>query len=359
MKKLDWYILKRFLTTFFFMLMVIMLIAVVFDVSEKIDDFFKNSAPLSKILFDYYLNFVLYFSTLLSPLLIFISVIFFTSKLASNTEIVAVLAAGVSFQRMLLPYFIGATLLAGSALFLNHWLVPHANVTRLEFEEAYLRSPYRNYDRNIHRQVEPEKFVYFESYNAAKDIGYKFAYEVWEEGILRSKIIGDYARWDSLEQKWLVKNYQIRRYEGDEEFLEKGTDYLQSFNFTPADFERRIDSHTQAMDYAQLTAFINKSKDEGSEYVSYYKLELYNRTALPFSTYILTLIGVAVSSRKVRGGLGLHLAFGILIVFAFIMSMKVSAVYATNAGADPLLATWIPNIMFGVLAAYLYRVAPK
>ncbi len=341
------------------MIMVIMLIAVVFDISEKIDDFFKNSAPISKIIFSYYLNFVLYFSTLLSPLLIFISVIFFTSKLASNTEIVAVLSSGVSFQRMLLPYFIGASLLAGTALFLNHWLVPHANVNRLEFEETYIRSPYRNYDRNIHRQVEPDKFVYFESYNAVKDIGYKFAYEIWDDGDLKKKIIGDYARWDSLEQKWLVKNYVIRTYDGEEEYLEKGVDYRESFNFTPADFERRIDSHTQAMDYKQLSAFIEKSKDEGSEYVSYYQLELYNRTALPFSTYILTLIGVAVSSRKVRGGLGLHLAFGILIVFAFIMSMKVSAVYATNAGFNPLIATWIPNIIFGILAVYLYRVAPK
>lgn len=359
MTKIDWYILRRFLTTFFFMLIVIMLVAVVFDVSEKIDDFVKNSAPLDKILLDYYLNFILYFGTLLSPLLIFISVIFFTSKLAGNTEIVAILSSGVSFQRMLLPYFVGASLLAGAALYLNHWLVPKANVTRLAFEEAYIRSPYRNYERNIHRQVEPNKFIYFESYNAVKDIGYKFAYEVWEDGELKNKIVADYARWDSTENVWVARNYTFREYIGDEELLEKGVEKQMDVRFTPEDFERRVDSHTQAMNYRQFKDFIAKSVEEGSQYVPHYSVEFHSRTALPFSTYILTLIGVAVSSRKVRGGLGLHLAIGVFIVFGFIMSMKVSSVFATHAGFDPLLASWIPNIIFGSLSLFMYRIAPK
>lgn len=346
--------------TFFFILGVIMLIAVVFDVSEKIDDFISHKAPFWAIIIDYYFNFILYFGNLFSPLLIFISVIFFTSKMASNSEIVAILSSGVSFRRMLLPYFIAATILASLAFVLNHWVIPHANRSRLAFEEAYIRMPFRNFDRNIHKPIDPpNELVYFESYNAQQDIGYKFSYEKWEEGELQYKILGDFARWDSSLNKWRINNYQIRSFEGLEEHLETGLRLDTNLGVYPEDFERRVDVATQSMDYTELNEFIERMEAEGSEYVPFYEIEKHTRSSLPFATYILTLIGVSISSRKVRGGIGVHLALGLLLCVSYILFMKVSAVYATNAGLDAMLSTWIPNILFAGLSIYILRRAPK
>ncbi len=358
-KKLDIYIIKKFLATFFFILSAIMMIAVVFDVSEKIDDFIKHDPTLGEIIFDYYLNFVIYFGNLFSPLLIFISVIFFTSKMASNSEIVAILNGGVSFNRMLRPYFIASTLLALTALVLNHWIIPHANRDRIAFEELYIRSPYRNFERDIHKMVKPDEFIYFESYNADKDIGQKFSYEIWEDGRLIKKILGDQAKWDTSTNQWIIRNYQTRIFDGEKELVVEGPKLMDGFNFSPEDLERRIDSDTQVMDYDQLNDYIDKKRKEGSQYVAYYEIEKHTRSSLPFSTYILTLIGVSVSSRKVRGGLGVHLAFGLLVAVTYIMSMKVSSVYATNAGVNAFIATWIPNIIFTFLSIYIFTRAPK
>lgn len=360
MKKIDRYIIRKFLSTFFFMLGVIMLIAVVFDVSEKIDDFISHKAPFGAIVIDYYFNFILYFGNLFSPLLIFLSVIFFTSKMASNTEIVAILSSGVSFKRMLLPYFIAASILAGMTFVLNHWVIPHANRSRLAFEEAYLRMPFRNFDRNIHKPVNPpNELVYFESYNAAQDIGYKFSYEKWEDGELAYKIMADFAKWDSAKQNWKVTNYQARTFDGLNESIVTGLSLDTNFGVVPEDFKRRVDVATQSMDYAELNAFIKRMEDEGSEYVPYYEIEKHQRTSLPFASYILTLIGVSISSRKVRGGIGAHLALGMFLCVSYILFMKVSSVYATNAGLDSLLSTWIPNILFAILAVYIFQKAPK
>lgn len=360
MKKIDLYIIRKFLTTFFFMLGVIMLIAVVFDVSEKIDDFISHKAPLSAIIIDYYLNFILYFGNLFSPLLIFISVIFFTSKMASNTEIVAILSSGVSFRRMLLPYFISATILAGIAFCLNHWIIPHANRTRLAFEESYLRMPYRNFDRNIHKPINPpDELIYFESYNAQQDIGYKFSYEKWEDGSLVYKMLADFARWDSSNQSWKVTNYQARSFDGMKESIKTGLSIDTNFGINPEEFKRRVDVATQSMNYGELNEFIERMKEEGNEHVPLYLIEKHSRTSLPFASYILTLIGVSISSRKVRGGIGAHLALGLFLCVSYILFMKVSAVYATNTGLDPLLSTWIPNIIFAGLSIYIFLKAPK
>ncbi len=342
------------------MLGIIMLVAVVFDVSEKIDDFISHDAPLSAIIIDYYLNFILYFGNLFSPLLIFISVIFFTSKMASNSEIVAILSSGVSFKRMLLPYFVSASILASMAFVLNHWIIPQANQNRLSFEESYLRMPFRNFDRNIHKPVNPpDEMVYFESYNAQQDIGYKFSYEKWEDGELTYKMMGDFARWDSTEKNWTISNYQARTFDGLAETIETGLKIDTSFGIEPEEFKRRVDVATQSMNYYELKAFIQKMKDEGSEYVPWYEIEMHQRTSLPFATYILTLIGVSISSRKVRGGIGAHLALGLFLCVSYILFMKISTVYATNAGLDSLLSTWIPNILFACLSIYIFMKAPK
>jgi lipopolysaccharide export system permease protein len=359
LKKLDLYIIKKFLTTFFFILGVIMLIAIIFDVSEQIDDFIKREAPLKGILVDYYLNFILFYGNLFSPLLIFIAVIFFTSKMASNSEIVAILSAGISFKRVLVPYLIAATLLASISLYLNHWLLPKANESRIAFEDTYLRYKFRNHNKNIHKQIAPDEFLYFESFNTDRQTGFKISFEKWENGEMVQKLMGNTARWDSTANKWIVQNYQIREIKNGKETLRKGARIDTTLNITPDDFSSRKTISIQMMDYGKLNEFIEEEKLKGNEDVPLFEIEKYTRSSLPFATYILTIIGVSISSRKVRGGIGAHLALGLLLAVSYILFMKVSSVYATNAGLDPFIATWFPNIMFSFVAIYLIQKAHK
>lgn len=338
---------------------VIMLIAIIFDFSEQIDDFIKREAPVNEIIFNYYLNFILFYGNLFSPLLIFIAVIFFTSKMASNTEIVAILSAGISFKRILIPYMIAATILATFSFYLNHWLLPKANTTRIEFEDNYLRYKFRNYNKNIHKQIAPDEFLYFESFNTDRETGFKIAYEKWENGKLSKKLIGNTARWDSTSEKWIIQNYQIREFKNNKEFLRKGARIDTTLGIEPKEFSERKNITIQMMDYSELNQFIEDERQKGSEDVPIFEIEKHTRSSLPFATYILTIIGVSISSRKVRGGIGAHLALGLFIAVSYILFMKVSSVYATNAGINPLIATWFPNLLYAFVAAYLLKRAHK
>lgn len=344
--------------TFFFMLGVIMLIAIIFDISERIDDFLRGDAPLRAIIMDYYFNFVVFYANLFSSLLIFISVIFFTAKMASDTEVIAILNSGMSFKRLLLPYFIAASILAITSLFLNHYIIPKANKNRLLFENTYIRNPYLFKDRNVHRQINPGEFIYFESYNTENNTGYRFSMEHWEEFVLKKKLNANTVRWDTVKSKWRVENYTIRELDGDREKLTQGL-YLDTvLGFTPREFTRRL-NNVEMMTTPQLNAFIARKTLEGSDELPWYYIEKHQRTSYPFSTYILVLIGVSIAGRKVRGGIGLHIVYGLLICVSYILAMKVTTVYATNAGLDPLIAVWLPNLLFAGLAVYLYRFAPK
>ena len=358
MRKLDIYILKKYLFTFAYVMGLIMAIAVIFDISERIDDFLRFNPPFWAILSDYYLNFVLFFSNLFSGLLLFISVIWFTSRLASRTEIVAILSSGVSFRRMLLPYFIGASLIAGISLYLNHTILPHANKARLAFEDQWLRKPYKNRDKNIHIQKKGGDAIYFESYNNLKDIGYKFSLTKWEDQRMVYKLNADFARYDTLTGLWSLENYNIREIDGDDEVLRHGLKMDTTLAIDREDLSRRQNS-VEAMTSKELLAFIQKKEDEGSDEVPFFLLKYHERSSYPFSTYIFTLIGVAIASRKVRGGIGLHLMMGIVIAVLYILAMKVTSVYATNRGLEPWLAVWIPNFLFLLFGMYIYRVAPK
>lgn len=358
MKKIDLYIIKKFLFTFFFMMAVIMTIAIVFDISEKIDDFIKRDAPLSGIIFQYYLNFVLYYGNVFSPLLIFISVIFFTSNMASKTEIVAILSSGISFRRLLLPYFIAASLLVVGALYLNHWLLPVANTERIEFTVQYLKNPFKNRDRHIHKQINPGEFIYVSRYNATKKIGTKFSLEKWEDGKRTMVLLSDYCMWDTTKNVWTIQNYMIREIHGTEETVKRGRELDTIMNLAPSDFEQRT-YYTERMNYTELTEFIEEEKMKGSDKIPFYLIEMHKRTAMPIATYILTLIGVSMTSRKVRGGIGVHIALGLLICVTYILIQQVTTVYATNAGFSPFWAVWLPNIAFMGLAIYLYFKAPK
>lgn len=357
-KILDWYIIRKFLTTFFFALGLIILIAIVFDISEKIDDFLEKKAPLQSIVFDYYLNFIPYFANLFSPLFIFISVIFFTSKMASQTEIVAILSSGVSFRRMLVPYMVVAAILAAVSFYLNGWVIPHSNKTRLEFENTYIKNPYVLKSRNIHRQIFPGQYIYFESYNTIENMGFRFSYERFDEGKLTYKLSSDRLVWDTVATKWRAENYVIREISGMKENIRQGLRFDTTFSFSPSEFNRR-EIFIQALDNKELNANIQEKQLRGTEGIQFDEVEKYRRTSYPFATFILTLIGVSLSSRKVRGGIGIQIGVGILLSFTYILFMQVSTTFATNGNVPAMIAVWIPNIVYLFIAIYLMRSAPK
>jgi lipopolysaccharide export system permease protein len=358
LKKLDVYIIKKFLGTFFFTLILIILVIIVFDISEKLQDFIERKAPLKAIIFDYYLNFVPYFANMFSPLFIFISVIFFTSKMASNSEIVAILSGGISFRRMLRPYFICAFTLAVLSFYLNNFLIPDANKKRLAFEEVYYRNKFRNFAQDIHRQIDDNTYVYMSNFVADLDLANNFSIERFNGKNLEYKLISDNAKWDSTINKWTITNYVERYIDGLNETIYTGARKDTAINLLPDEFKRR-NSYITTMDMFALNDFIEEEKFKGSQLIVEYEVERQQRGAYPFATFVLTLIGVSISSRKVRGGIGLHIGIGLLISFSYILFMQISSTFAINSGAPAIVAVWIPNILYSFLALYLLKKAPK
>lgn len=358
MQKLDWYIIKKFLGTFFFSISLILLIVVVFDVSEKIDDFIEKSAPLNEILLNYYLNFIPYFGNLFSPLFTFVAVIFFTSKMANNTEIISILASGVSFNRMLRPFLLSATSLALLSFVLGNFIIPPANENRLEFENKYIKNPYQNRDKDIHMQISPGEFIYVQSYNTKRNIGYRFSLEKFENQVLTEKIFTNYIQWNEEKNNWIAHNYFLRKITHLNEEIEEGDSITLSINLSPDDFNQRK-NNINTMNFHQLNQFIKEEQMKGSKDLVFYVVEQQKRYAFPFATIILTLVAAAMASRKIRGGIGLHLGLGLLISFAYILFMQVSTTFAINGDLSPIIAVWIPNILFTILGIYLLMKAPK
>lgn len=358
LKKLDWYIIKKFLGTFFYAITLIIMIVIIFDLSEKIDNFIENKAPVYDILFVYYLNFIPYFINLFSPLFTFIAVIYFTSRLAFNTEIVAILSSGISFRRMLLPYFVSAIFLAFLSIYLSNVLIPNANTKRIEFENTYIKSQQQFRERNIHLQIRPGEFVFLESYNERINIGYKFSLEHIKSGKLTYKLLAERAEWIDSIQTWALRNYYVREIGELNETLSSGTRKDTIINLKPTDFIQNIQD-METMNFRELERFIDNEKLKGSENIRFFLVEKHRRVAFPFATLVLTLIGVSLSSRKVRGGIGLHLGLGLLLSFTFILFMQVSTTFATNGNLPAMLAVWIPNIVFAILGFYLMKTAPK
>jgi lipopolysaccharide export system permease protein len=359
LKIIDLYIIRKFLGTFVYSIVLILAIAVVFDLSEKIDDFIESSAPANEIIMDYYLNFIPYFAVLFSSLFTFISVIFFTSKMAYNTEIIAILSSGVSFRRLLLPYFISACFITIFSFALSNFVIPKATKTKLDFEEKYIhKRPQTFNSKNIHKQIEPGVFIYLESYSTLSRTGYNFSMERFEEGKLVSKLMADQISWDTTKNAWNIRRYYIRDINGLKETISEGAIIDTTLRITPADFSRRLNA-VEAMSYSELNEFIDVSRMQGETNLTAYLIERYKRTAFPFSTFILTLIGVTVSSKKVRGGIGTQLGTGLGISFAYILFMQFSSQFAIGGSLSPLLAVWLPNILFAIIAGFLYKMSPK
>ncbi len=350
-KKFDWYIIKKFLGTFFYSIALLTVIIIVFDISEKIDDFIENEAPFRKIVFQHYMNFIPFFVNMFSYLFTFIAVIFFTSKLAMNTEIIAILSSGVSFNRLLYPYMLSAFILTIMSFYLANFVIPKANITRREFKDRYIENLNQNKDHNIHLQISPGTFAYVESFNLHTNTGQRFSLEKFNADRSLSFKLNSYKMvYDSVSGKWKIYNYYIREINGNVEKLRKGAQLDTLINLLPSDlFIKKEDF--EVMNYFEIRDYINEQKMKGNPRIQDYEVEKHKRIAFPFATLVMTIIGVSLSSRKVRGGIGLHLGLGIGLAFLFILIMQV---FAVSGNLSPALAAWLPNIVFGIIGIYLY-----
>ena len=353
-KKLDWYIIKKFLSTFFFAIMVLAVISCVIDYSEKVDNIVSKKAPLLTVI-NYYKNFIPHITALLFPLFIFIATIFFTSKIAYKSEIIAILASGVSFQRFLRPYIIGGGFLCLISLIANHWLIPMANKQRIDFENTYINDAnFRYASDNLHLGLSKDTYVYIQNFSFANYTGNRFTAEKIQNRQLKEKVMADYIVYDTIKKTWKLHNVVIRTNDTLKETLKKIPEMEVKYAFTPADLNR-TDAIKEALTTPQLTSYIEQEKLRGRENLSFYYVEKARRTAQPFAALILTIIGACIASRKIRGGSGFHLALGIAISAVYIMFMQTSTTFATKSNLNPTVAVWIPNIIFGCFAFYLFR----
>lgn len=359
MKTLDLYIIKKFLITFFFAIFLLSSIAIVIDITEKIDDFISNQAPLHAIIFDYYLNFIPWIGLMLAPIFVFISVVYFTSRLTSNTEIICMLNGGISFYRLLVPYLFTAILLTLLFSYYNHWLLPKNNKVKIKFEETYAsKKDQRTSSINYHFQIGKDTFIYTQSYDINSNMGFKFSMETIKDKILSFKLSADNIQWDSTQRKWKLSNWSYRKVNGTSDIVAMGNDTLLKLPITKNEYVRQ-DYDMETMTTKELKQFIIDQIHKGNENVKIFEVEKYRRTAIPFSTIILTLIAVAMTTKKVRNGMGLYIVAGMLLSGAYIIIQQFSTVFATKGNLDPFIAVWIPNIIFGIIAFLLILRAPK
>lgn len=358
LKILDWYIIKKYLGTFVFTMVIFSAIIVVFDISEKLDDFIKYNAPLSKIIFEYYAGFIPFYLNFLSPLINFIAVIFFTAKMADQTEIVPILSGGVSFNRFLLPYFISSFVIFVVTLIFNIFIIPETNRLMVEFENIYINPKSDNTKMYTHLQLNKNTYVFIENFDNNQKVGYKFSLEKFNGDELVEKTLAERILWDSVKVKWKLENFSTRKVNGLKETMTSGTTKDTTLDMKPADFEI-FDNLTKAMNMRELNTRIEKEKIRGAGIMNELLLEKYRRFIYPFSAFILTLMGVALSSRKVRGGIGLPLGLGILLSFVYILFIQFANMFSLKGGLPPLVASLIPNIIFGLLSLYLLIKAPK
>lgn len=356
--KLDKYIIGQFLVTYLFAIALIVGVAVVFDVSEKVEDFIKKQPGIKRIIFEYYLYFIPYFANLFSYLFIFVAVIFFTSRMAYRTEIIAILSSGISFYRFLYPYFIGAGILTVFSLLMTNFIIPPANKIRIAFEDKYINNIIVYVERDYHRQIRPGEFVYLESYNHDSRIGNKFSLEKFTNGRLAYKIESPQIRWDTSKNEWYMDDWIERNILVNKEVVKTGKKRKADFDLKPADFVKRF-TVIETLNYFQLREEIEKEKLKGGKMLDLYQMEQYRRIAMPFSAFILTIIGVSLSSRKVRGGIGLQIGFGLALSFAYILLSQISGQFALAGSIPLIIGVWFPNILFGIMAFGLIRYAPK
>ena len=360
-KTIDLYIIKKFLTTYFFAIALIISISIVFDVNENLSKFTEYHAPLKAIVFDYYLNFIPYFSNLFSPLFVFIAVIFFTSKMAGNSEIISILAAGISFRRMMRPYMISAALISLLTFYLGSYVIPKGTVIKQNFETLYKNKKRNNAAENVQLQVGKGIIAYIQHYDNNLKRGYGFSLDKFENKKLVNHMTASEIQYDTISNSkfhWKATSWRIRDMKGLKEKITSGNAIDTLILMEPTDL---VFSKGQQETFTspQLREYINRQIDRGSTNVVQYEVEYHKRIASSFASFILTTIGVSLSSRKRKGGMGLYLGIGLALSFGYIMLQTVSATFAINAGTPAMLAAWIPNIIFAVVAWFCYRQAPR
>lgn len=357
LKILDRYIIKKFLGTFFVTISMFSLIAIVIDVSEKIDDFLRDDVSLNEIIFDYYLGFIPWLYGLLAPILVFISVIFFTSKMASKTEIIPILANGISYSRFLRPYIIAGALLTVLSLAMTHYVIPNASKGKHKFESKIKNYAYGD-NINIHKEIRPEEFIAVRTYSQKSDIAYNFSYDVIKNGQLVSRFSAGSLKWEEESKSWIARNWHIRYLNEDEEILHQGNALDTVLPFDNQEFHKKPNIIT-IMDYFEINEYIKEEKRKGSKYIKMYELEQIKRTAVPCSILVLTFIGVSISSRKSKGGIGGHIAYGMGLAASYVFLGKIAEVFAVNTPLSTEVAVWMPNVIYLGIAFYLYQKTPK
>ncbi len=359
-KILDRYILGKFLSTYFFAIAMIIVIVVLFDYVEKIDDFTELKAPLKAVVLDYYLNFIPYFINQFSGLFTFIACIFFTSKMAYQTEIVAMLSGGMSFRRLMWPYFLGALIIASLSLTLNLWLIPRAQESIVEFESQYIkRKRNAKFDRHIYRQIEPGTFAYIRGYNGTEHRASFFTLENYESGTMTQSLEASEVVFDPETKRWKAPRYTTREFDslGMERFSQhRNLDTLINLEVNELG---EINGLISTMNISELNDFLAQQRAKGSDSINIIEVARHSRFAYPMSTFILTLIGVSLSSRKVRGGTGLHIGIGTALCFSYILFNRFFEEFAKSGTLPPWFGVWLPNFIYMGIAAYLYRKAPK
>lgn len=359
--RLDWYIIRKFIGTYIFSIVLIISIALVFDFNENLSKFTKYHAPWRAIVFDYYANFIPYYSNLFSPLFVFIAVIFFTSKLAGNSEIIAMLSSGVSFRRLMRPYMISCVLIASVTFYLNSFVIPHGTVIRQNFESLYRNSKKNTSAENVQLQVGKGTVAYIQHYDDRYKRGYGFSLDKFEGKKLVSHMTAMEIQYDTIadaKYHWKATNWKTRTLVGLRERIVTGDVKDTVILMEPTDL---VYSKGQQETFAspELLDYISKQTSRGSGNVVQYEVEFHKRIAMSFSSFILTIIGLSLSARKRKGGMGLYLGIGLGLSFGYIMLQTVSSTFAINAGTPPVLAAWIPNLIFAFIAYFCYRHAPR
>lgn len=359
MRILDRYILKKFLTTFVFVVAILVAIVLIITFSERNESFIKNNVP-PRLILQYFLSYAPYIANLITPITVFIATVFVTSKLASHTEIIAILSGGVSYPRMLKPFFIGSVIIAIVSFVFTGWIIPDANKFRVAFEIKYFDKEFNFSQRDVHFKVSPTKYVYLSSYDSRRNIGYRFTLEEIQDKEVKWKLSARDATWDSTALGWKLKEWNLRVFDGVKEkyTYENTRDTVIQINMTPADFGN-TKSFEQTLTIPELDDYIADLKMKGADNVPIYRIEKLVRYMSPFTAIILTFIGVILSSRKTRGGVGFQIALGFFIAFIYILLFIAAKSNAETGSMDPVLAIWLPNLAFSILGALLYRFVPK
>ncbi|MBS1490978.1 MAG: LptF/LptG family permease [Bacteroidetes bacterium] len=363
MKLLDRYIIGKVLATFFFVMMILVAVITVIDITEKVDKFNDHHLAMSVIL-GYYLDFIPWISGLLTPIICFIAIVYVTSRMAAHTEIIAMLSSGISFRRLLVPYFVASSVIAILSFIFNGWIIPHSNRDRLAFEMEYFQNKFYFERRNVHMQTAPNVFLFIQNYNNQSNIGYQFSLEKFKENKLIEKLTSDNITWDSAKNKWVL-NQWVRKKVDNIFDLKAGTNVAErgykldtTLIITPKDFEN--DAHQyDGMTIPELGKHIEQIRFRGATGVEAFETERHIRFAAPCTTFVLVFMGVIVSARKRRGGTGFQVALGFSLAFIFILFFTMTRTFAETGSLSPFLAAWLPNFVFGTISLIMYKYVPR